>query len=433
MKKTLFTFALLATTASAATFSAIETAFIENYPLDQNLIQNRDQIQIDLEAAHGAYWPRLSLAQALNWQNYQTASLQASTSLSWDLLNIKRNYQLRSVELDQTLNTLDINHNKSQALSNLRTYIQALNTYEIGVNALQTLETDLRKARPHWSPDTSSNRFAPNEIEPYLKFLEFIDTRKSLELQAQRIRKQIGKWTKIAVEELAAGRIQYPGDVVLPPFDQNQCVTESITVKRASLRLEQEQLFEAMRYDATPTLTLNASGSYTSTPTTGQPNLSGVVSLQAAFNLPPNAPGTFGVQVAATPNGLTQTASASFPNPFRSADPQGVKWAAKNLEEAREVVQTDLEELLRTRQTSLETLRLDKQRLEWSERNYKDTATADELVRIGARLALMGLKVRSVYDHLSYQINGLNVAQLCQLQFTYGARDPLFDVPKNTK
>jgi hypothetical protein len=314
----------------------------------------------------------------------------------------------------------------------VRSYVQALNTYEVGINALQTLESDIRKTRPHWIPDTPSSKFAPVEIEPYLKFLEFVDARKTLELQSERIRKQIGKWTKIAFE-LIAGRLQYPGDVVIPGVDQPKCINESVTVQRASLRLEQEKLFEASRYDATPTVTISASGSYNSNPSAGQPNLSGQVSLQAAISLPSSAPGAAGLQVSATPTGLTQTVSASFPNVFRSADPQGVKWATKNLEDAREVVQNDLEELLRTRSTTLETLKLNKQRLEWSERSLKEAAKADELVRIGARLALMGLKVRSVYDHLNLQINGLNIAQLCQLPLAYTPRDPMFDAPKNPK
>jgi hypothetical protein len=411
----------------------LEAAFVQHYEPSQALTQLQDDANLNLSLTQEAFWPRLQLDQTFNWQNYQTTSLQATASLNWDLFDTKHGYQLRIAEIAKTLAELEKTTDRTQALFTLRGYTQGLNTYEVGISALQTLETDIRKARPLWTPDTPSSKFAPVEIEPYLKFLEFVETRKTLELQSNRIRKQISKWTKIAVEELGAGRIQYPGDVLLPSVDQNKCINESVTIKRALLRLEQEKQYEAMRFDVMPTISLNANGSYSTAPTSGQPNLSGQVSLQAAFRIPPNAPVSANTQITATPAGLTQTASFSFPNLFRSADPQGVKWAQKNLEDAREVVTTDLTELLRTRTAGLETLKLDQQRLDWSERSLKDAAKADELVKINARFALMGLKVRGFSNHLNVQLNALNLAQLCQLPLTYAPRNPLFDLQKSSR
>ena len=404
----------------------LESAFNQNYEASQSLSQTLDTANANFEIFSDANYPKLSLSQAVNWQNFQTVSLQVTVGFSYNILDAKRDLQVRIAQLAKNMAELEQTTEKTQALYILRTYVQALNTSDTVLRLLNGLETDVRKAKPNWTPETPASKFAPAEIDPYVKFLEFLDTRKSVANQAARIQKQISKWTKLSLDELS--KLEFPGDVSLPENDTQQCVTQSITVKRASMRLEQEKLFEALRNDASPTLNLSASATATTNPTTGQSPIGGVASLTLNIPIGPNAPITGNGQVVVTPTGVTQTASVSFPNVFRSADPQGVKWATKNLEDATENVQDNLTELQATRADGLSTLKVDKQRLDWGERSYKDSLGADELVRLNARFALMGLKVRSMYNHMNYQINGLNLAQLCQLKFSYIPRDAAFTV-----
>jgi hypothetical protein len=404
----------------------LESAFDSHYEISEYTSQASDDAIVQLENSGIAYFPKINLSQIFGWQNFQTASLQVNIGISYNILDAKRDLQMKIAQIGETMAEIEKKSEKTQALYTLRTYIQALSTSETLLQLLSSLEIDVRKARPNWLPETPANKFAPNEIEPYLKFLELMDTRKSVITQAERIKKQISKWTKINLEELS--KLEFPGDVMLPEFNSQQCVSESITVKRAQMRLEQEKLFEAVRNDASPTLGFTASATATTNPAAGQSPISGQASLTLNIPIGPNSPVTGGNQVVVTPLGITQTANLVFPNPFRSADPQGVKWALKNLEDATETVKDNLTELQRTRTDSMTTLKLDKQRLDWGERSYKDSLGTDELVRLSARFALMGLKVRAMYDHMNYQINGLNISQLCQLKFAYVPRDPAFGI-----
>jgi hypothetical protein len=117
-----------------------------------------------------------------------------------------------------------------------------------------------------------------------------------------------------------------------------------------------------------------------------------------------------------------QTATVSFPNTSRSADPQGVRWAQKNLEDTREAIRQDLDDLVRARANGSSAAQVNAQRLDWGERSYRETTGGDELVRLNARFALMGLKLRVLYDQLSLGVNALNIAALCQMEVAYAPR-----------
>jgi hypothetical protein len=60
------------------------------------------------------------------------------------------------------------------------------------------------------------------------------------------------------MSELAEGKIQFPGDPALSgAVVVSTCVDQSANMQRAKLRLEQEKVFEALRNDASPTLSVN--------------------------------------------------------------------------------------------------------------------------------------------------------------------------------
>jgi hypothetical protein len=413
----------------ASSIDQIEANFDKSYAFGFTSVQTQDQALTSLENANSAYLPRITLAQSLTSTAFQTPSLQVSVSASWNLLDNKRALQLRLTELQIQFATLEKTFEKSGALLNLRQYVQALNTYELGIGLLRNLEADVKKQRPLWTVQTPAKQFAPNEIDVYVKFLEFIDTRKSLETQADRLRKQLSKWTKLPMSELAEGKIQFPGDPVLAAaVVVSTCVDQSANMQRAKLRLEQEKVFEALRNDASPTLTINGQLAATTAPATGQSGFSGQIGITLNIPIPAGAPVTGGVQATVSNTGASQTANLSFPNAFRQSDPQGVYWATKNLEDTREATQEGLEDTLRSRDALVSNVLLAKQRLEWGERSLRDSAGADVLVKLNARFALMGLKIRGAYDHLNLQLNTLTLANTCNLKFSYNPRDAVFGV-----
>lgn len=409
----------------------LEKSLVENYSISRDVSQGQDDARVNLESADAGYLPRLSLTQSLQSTGYQTPSIQVTLGSTYNILDGKRTLQSKLADLQLRFAQLESGFEKTAALFNLRQYLQALNTYELGIMLLRGIETDIRKQRPLWLPSTPAKQFAPNEIELYTKFLEFVDTRKVLEVQAQRLRKQIAKWTKIDVTELAEGRIEFAGDpVLLAPVQIAACVDGSAAVQRAGLRLEQERVFEALRNDASPVLALSAQLAATTAPAAGQSALSAQAALTLTIPLPPNNPISGNGVVSVGTAGATQTATLSYPNQFRQADPRGVYWAELNLADTKEASTDDLRESLRSRENLISSVLLAKQRLEWGERSLRDAGSADALVKLGARFALMGLKVRGAYDHLNLQLNTLTLAQTCQLGLTYAPRDAVFDVPK---
>ena len=409
----------------------LELQLQQNYAPSQSNIQDQDQAFTSLENANSAYLPRFTLFQTLQSPALQTPSLQVSVSASWNLLDNKRALQSRLAELQIQFANLEKTLEKSGALLNLRQYVQALNTYELGIGLLRSLETDVKKQRPFWTVQTPAKQFAPNEIDVYLKFLEFIDTRKALELQADRLRKQIAKWTKLPMSELSEGKIQFPGDPALSgAVVVSTCVDQSPNMQRAKLRLKQEKVFEALRNDASPTVTLNGQLAATTAPATGQSGFSGQIGITLNIPIPPNLPVIGGVQATVSNTGASQTANLTFPNVFRQSDPQGVYWATKNLEDTKESTLEGLEDTIRSRESLTASVLLAKQRLEWGERSLRDTAGADALVKLNARFALMGLKVRGAYDHLNLQLNTLTLANTCNLKFSYNPRDAVFSSVK---
>ncbi len=411
--------------------SNFESMFETNYQESQFNSQYQNQALTGLENANSAYLPNITLAQSLRSPAFQTPSLQVSISASWNLLDHKRVLQSRLAELQIQFANLENTLEKSGALLNLRQYIQALNTYELGITLLRNLEADVKKQRPLWTVETPAKNFAPNEIDVYLKFLEFIDTRKSLELQADRLRKQISKWTKLPISELAEGKIQFPGDPMLSgAVVASTCVDQSANMQRAKLRLEQEKVFEALRNDASPTVSLNGQLAATTAPAAGQSGFSGQIGITINIPIPAGAPFTGGIQGTVSNSGASQSANLSFPNAFRQSDPQGVFWANKNLEDTREATLESLEDALRSRDGLVSSVLLAKQRLEWGERSLRDAANADALVKLNARFALMGLKVRGAYDHLNLQLNTLTLANSCAINFSYKPRDPIFNSVK---
>ena len=420
---------IFSTISLSASYVELEKSLESNFQASQFNFQNQDQALTGLENANSAYLPRITLAQSLTSTAFQTPSLQVSVSASWNLLDSKRALQSRLAELQIQFANLEKTLEKSGALLNLRQYVQALNTYELGITLLRNLESDVKKQRPLWTVETPAKQFAPNEIDVYLKFLEFIDTRKSLETQAERLRKQIAKWTKLPMSELAEGKIQFPGDPVLSgAVVVSTCVDQSANMQRAKLRLEQEKVFEALRNDASPTLTVNGQLAATTAPATGQSGFSGQIGITLNIPIPPNAPVTGGVQATVSNTGASQSANLSFPNAFRQSDPQGVYWATKNLEDTKESTQEGLEDALRSREGLIASVLLAKQRLEWGERSLRDSANADALVKLNARFALMGLKIRGAYDHLNLQLSTLTLANTCNLKFSYNPRDTVFGV-----
>ncbi len=420
---------IFSTISLSASYVELEKSLESNFQASQFNFQNQDQALTGLENANSAYLPRITLAQSLTSTAFQTPSLQVSVSASWNLLDSKRALQSRLAELQIQFANLEKTLEKSGTLLNLRQYVQALNTYELGITLLRNLESDVKKQRPLWTVETPAKQFAPNEIDVYLKFLEFIDTRKSLETQAERLRKQIAKWTKLPMSELAEGKIQFPGDPVLSgAVVVSTCVDQSANMQRAKLRLEQEKVFEALRNDASPTLTVNGQLAATTAPATGQSGFSGQIGITLNIPIPPNAPVTGGVQATVSNTGASQSANLSFPNAFRQSDPQGVYWATKNLEDTKESTQEGLEDALRSREGLIASVLLAKQRLEWGERSLRDSANADALVKLNARFALMGLKIRGAYDHLNLQLSTLTLANTCNLKFSYNPRDTVFGV-----
>ena len=421
---------LISSLGEAFSWNSLELEFEKNFDSSQLSSRNFDQFLVNLENANSAYLPRFTLAQTLQ-TNYQTTSLQVFLAAAWNLIDGKRALQSRLAELQLQFANLEKTLEKSDALLNLRQYIQALNTYELGIGLLRNLETDVRKQRPLWTVETPAKQFAPNEIEVYAKFLEFIDTRKALEVQAERLRKQLAKWTKLNPAELAEGKIQFPGDPTLPsPVVVSTCVEQSAAMQRSKLRLEQEKVFEALRNDASPTLTLNGQVGVTTAPATGQSALSAQVSLTLNIPLPSNSPFTGSANATVSPTGAVQNATLGFPNTFKQSDPQGVKWAEKNLTDTRESAQDALEDSLRSRDSLVSNILLAKQRLEWGERSLRDASSADALAKLGARFSLMGLKIRGAYDHLNLQLSTLTLANTCNLKFTYNPRDAVFSSGK---
>jgi hypothetical protein len=410
----------------------LESNLSKNYSFERPSAEGINLAITELEKANAAYLPRFTLTQNARSANYSTVSLEVSVSGNWNILDYKRILQSRIVDLQLRFARLEQSLEKAAVLHSLRQYVQALDAYEFNIISLRRLENDVQKQRPLWQPSTPAKQFAPNEIESYLRFLELIDIRKSLEVQADRLRKQISKWTKIDVSEVSEGKIEFPGDLTLSvPVQVAACVETSTAVQRASLRLEQEKVYEELRNDASPVLTLNGQVAVTTTPATGQSAFSGQVALTLSIPLPPNIPVTGGGQVSVTPGGATQTATISYPNQSRQADPRGVYWAEKNLADIREAVTDDLKETLRSRENLILSIQLAKQRLEWGERSLRDTANGDEIAKLNARFALMGLKVRGAYDHLNLQLNTLTLANTCQIEFTYVPRDTAFNAPKD--
>jgi hypothetical protein len=279
--------------------------------------------------------------------------------------------------------------------------------------------------------DTPASQFAPNEIDSYLKFLEFIDTRKLLEVQANQFRRQLGKWTKLSAAELAEGQIAFPGDPTLESeIVVDSCTDQSVSMQQANMRLEQEKLYEALINDASPVLTFSGQVNATTAVTTGQSAFSGQVSVSLNIPIPNTSVFSGNTQATAGLTGVTQTASASFPNLLRQAEPQGVKWAEKNIADTREAVTDQITDSLRSRENLINNIKLAKQRLEWGERSLRDSSNADALAKLNARFALMGLKIRGYYDHLNLQINTLSLANTCNLKFNYVPRDVVFSLNK---
>jgi hypothetical protein len=417
--------------AFAATQSDLELAFEKNYEPSQSVVESSENAVFSLENANSAYLPRFTFSETLQTVNYQTVSLQASLGATWNILDAKRDLQRRFAELQTQFAAFEKITDKTQARLNLRTYVQALNTYEFGFRLLRSFETDVKKQRPLWTVDTPASQFAPNEIDSYLKFLEFVDSRKSLELQAERLRKQLGKWTKLSAAELAEGQIAFPGDPTLESeVVVDSCVDQSVAMKQANMRLEQEKVFEALSRDASPTLAVSGQVSANTPVSTGQSVFSGQVAVTLNIPIPNTSVFTGSAQVSAGLTGASQTANVSFPNAFRQAEPQGAKWAEKNLADTREAVTDQLNDSLRSRENLISNIKLAKQRLEWGERSLRDSSNADALAKLNARFALMGLKIRGYYDHLNLQINTLSLANTCNLKFNYIPRDAVFNPVK---
>ncbi len=417
--------------ALAATQSDLETAFEQNYEPSQSVVENTDNAVFSLENANSAYLPRFTLSETLQTVNYQTVSLQASLGATWNILDAKRDLQRQISELQIKFANLEKTTDKDRARLNFRNYVQALNTYEYGIRMLRSLETDVKKQRPLWTVDTPASQFAPNEIDLYLKFLEFVDSRKSLELQAERLRKQLSKWTKLSAAELAEGQITFPGDPTLESeIIVDACVDQSVALQQARMRLEQEKVFEALSRDASPTLAVSGQVSANTPAATGQSIFSGQVSVTLNIPIPNTSVFSGNAQVSAGLTGASQTVNVSFPNAFRQADPQGSKWAEKNIVDTREALTDQLQDSLRSRENLINNIKLAKQRLEWGERSLKDSSNADALAKLNARFALMGLKIRGYYDHLNLQVSSLNLANTCNLKFKYVPRDSVFSPTK---
>jgi hypothetical protein len=417
--------------ALAATQSDLETAFEQNYEPSQSVVESAENAVFSLENANSAYLPRFTLSETLQAVNYQTVSLQASLGATWNILDAKRDLQRQISELQIKFANLEKTSDKDRARLNFRTYVQALNTYEYGIRMLRSLEADVKKQRPLWTVDTPASQFAPNEIDSYLKFLEFVDSRKSLEVQAERLRKQLGKWTKLSAAELAEGQITFPGDPSLESgIVVDSCVDQSVSMQQANMRLEQEKLYEALTNDASPILTVSGQVNATTAAATGQSAFSGQVSVSLNIPIPNTSVFSGNTQATAGLTGVTQTASVSFPNLLRQAEPQGAKWAEKNLADTREAITDQLNDSLRSRENLISNIKLAKQRLEWGERSLRDSSNADALAKLNARFALMGLKIRGYYDHLNLQINTLSLANTCKLKFNYAPRDAVFSPTK---
>jgi hypothetical protein len=415
----------------ASTQSDLEIAFEQNYEPSQSVVENADGATLSLENANRAFMPRFTFSETLQAVNYQTVSLQASLSATWNILDAKRDLQRRISGLQTQFSNLEKTTDKDRARLNLRNYVQALNTYEYGIRLLRLLETDVKKQRPLWTVDTPASQFAPNEIDSYLKFLEFVDSRKSLEVQAERLRKQLGKWTKLSAAELAEGQIAFPGDPMLEPeIVVDSCVDQSVSMLQARMRLEQEKLYAALTNDASPILTVSGQLNATTAAVSGQSAFSGQVSVLLNIPIPNTSVFTGNAQATASLTGANQTANVSFPNTVRQAEPQGTKWAEKNLADTREAVTDQLNDSLRLRENLISNIKLAKQRLEWGERSLKDSSNADALAKLNARFALMGLKIRGYYDHLNLQINTLSLANTCNLKFKYVPRDAVFSPTK---
>jgi hypothetical protein len=409
-------FVLIFSPIAIATSQAdLELAFEQNYEASQSVVQNVDSAALSLENANSTYLPRFTFSETLQTVNYQTVSLQASLGANWNILDAKRDLQRQISELQIKFANLEKTTDKDRARLNFRTYVQALNTYEFGIRMLRSLEADVKKQRPLWTVDTPASQFAPNEIDSYLKFLEFIDTRKSLEVQANQLRRQLGKWTKLSAAELAEGQIVFPGDPTLESeIVVNSCVDQSVAMKQANMRLAQEKLYEALTNDASPVLTVSGQVNATTTVTTGQSAFSGQVSLSLNIPIPNTSIFSGNTQATAGLTGATQTTNISFPNLLRQAEPQGVKWAEKNLVDTREAITDQLNDSLRSRENLMNNIKLAKQRLEWGERSLRDSSNADALAKLNARFALVGLKL----------------ANTCNLKFKYVPRDVVFTPTK---
>lgn len=391
-----------------------------------NSLDNSDAFSMNTSAS---LFPSIAIVETYKWQLYNTSSLDITTVASYSIIDEKRKNLLQISEINQRLSLGAIKNERLSAIFSLRVALQALLAYESVISLLTGFEIDIRRARPHWLPTTPASKFAPVEIDPYLKFLELIDSRKNLELQASKIRNQISKWTKITLEELGPGKIQFPGDVFLPSIDANNCVNESVAVERAILRLEQEKLNDQLQAGVFPIVTVSGSVTGSSSVPAGQSPFSYQVGITANIPIGPTAPVAGNVQVSANAGsnaGLTQSATLAWPNALRSSEPQGAKWAQKNLEDVREGVANELTDLQRSRVSLEDSIRVNKQRLDWGERAYRDSSGTDELVRLNARFALMNLKIRALYDHFNLQANALNLAQLCKLPVSYVPRDAAF-------
>jgi hypothetical protein len=430
LRNLIFVF-ILSSFAFASIQADLEIAFEKNYEAPQLVLESSDSAILNLENSNNAYFPHFVFSETFQAVNYQTISLQTSLSMTWNILDIKRDLQRRISELQLKFAAINKTTDKDRARLNLRTYVQALNTYEFGIRLLRSFETDVKKQRPLWIVDTPASQFAPNEIDSYLKFLEFVDSRKSLEVQAERLRKQLGKWTKLSATELAEGQIVFPGDPSLESgIVVDSCVDQSVAMQQANMRLEQEKLYEALTKDASPVLTVSGQVNATTAATIGQSAFSGQVSLSLNIPIPNTSVFSGNTQATAGLTGATQTASVSFPNLLRQAEPQGIKWAEKNLIDTREAVTDQLNDSLRSRENLINNIKLAKQRLEWGERSLKDSSNADALAKLNARFALMGLKIRGYYDHLNLQVSTLSLANTCNLKFNYVPRDAVFSPTK---
>jgi hypothetical protein len=417
--------------AFSASQSDLELAFEQNYEPSQSVVENMDNAVFSLENANSAYLPQFIFSETLLSTNYQTPSLKVSLGATWNILDGKRDLQRQIAELQLKFSNLEKTTDKDRARLNFRTFVQALNTYEYGIRMLRSLETDVKKQRPLWTVDTPASQFAPNEIDSYLKFLEFVDTRKSLEGQAERLRKQLSKWTKLSAAELAEGQIVFPGDLTLEPeVIVDTCVDQSVSMVQTRMRLEQEKLYAALTSDASPTLAVSGQVIANTPAATGQSVFSGQVSVTLNIPIPNTSVFSGSAQVTAGLTSASQTANVSFPNVFRQAEPQGVKWAEKNIVETREALKDQITDLLRSRENLLNNIKLAKQRLEWGERSLRDSSNADALAKLNARFALVGLKIRGYYDHLNLQVSSLNLANTCNLKFNYVPRDAVFSPTK---